>query len=147
MSKLDVHILLVEDDEVDRIRVSRALKKKALDNQLHIATDGIEALEMLRGENGRERLPRPYLVLLDLNMPRMSGLEFLEAVRADPGLRSSIIFVVTTSNDERDKLAAYQSQISGYILKSNLGEEFIDAVAMLQKFVLTIQFPPEHIAA
>ncbi|RUP22418.1 response regulator, partial [Methylobacterium sp.] len=76
-----VNILLVDDDEVDVQGLKRAFKKSKIGNPITVARDGIEALEILRGQNGRERLPKPHLVLLDLNMPRMNGIEFLEAVR------------------------------------------------------------------
>lgn len=82
----DIRILLVEDDEVDVLAIQRALKKKRVVNALAVAKDGIEALEILRGENGHQVLPRPHIILLDLNMPRMNGLEFLEVIRADPTL-------------------------------------------------------------
>lgn len=90
-----VHLLLVEDDEVDAEAIKRAFRKRRIANPFTVVRDGIEALEVLRGEDGREPLPRPFLILLDLNMPRMSGLEFLRETRQDPELRDAIIFVLT----------------------------------------------------
>ena len=93
----EVNILLVEDDEVDVMAVKRALKTLKIANPFFRAADGIEALEMLRGTGGKKQLPSPYIVLLDLNMPRMDGLEFLDELRQDPALHRSVVFVMTTS--------------------------------------------------
>jgi CheY-like chemotaxis protein len=76
--------------------IVRAFKKAKIANPVSLAHDGIDALEMLRGTNGRERFPRPFLILLDLNMPRMNGIEFLKELRQDDELRKSIVFVMTT---------------------------------------------------
>lgn len=137
----EVNILLVEDDEVDVMAVERALKELKIANPLHRAADGIDALEMLRGENGRKKLPRPYIVLLDLNMPRMSGLEFLDELRKDPGLQRSIVFVMTTSAAEEDRVRAYDKCISGYVLKHSAAHSFLDAVTMLEHYWRVIEFP------
>jgi CheY-like chemotaxis protein len=137
----EVNILLVEDDEVDVMAVKRALKELKIANPLHRAADGIDALEMLRGENGKKKLPRPYIVLLDLNMPRMSGLEFLDELRKDRELQRSIVFVMTTSAAEEDRVRAYDKSISGYMLKHSAAHSFLDAVTMLEHFWRVIEFP------
>jgi len=103
-----VTLLIVEDDEVDVIGIMRALESLKIANPTIIANDGIEALEHLRGENGREKITGPYIILLDINMPRMSGLEFLEIIRSDPALKKSIVFMLTTSNADQDIVAAYE---------------------------------------
>ena len=95
-----VNILLVEDDEIDAEMVMRSLRKVRISNPITIARNGYEALNVLRGEDGYERLPRPYLILLDIKMPRMDGLEFLQAIRQDADLLQSIVFVLTTSSHE-----------------------------------------------
>lgn len=136
-----VRILLVEDDEVDVMTIRRELKKKEISNDLTLARDGIEALEILRGANGREKLARPNIVLLDLNMPRMSGLEFLDEVRGDPALQDLIVFVLTTSNSVEDRFHAYSRNIAGYILKSNVGHEFSDAISMLNLYWTVVELP------
>jgi len=139
-----VHILLVEDDEIDAEAIVRGFQKQQIDNPIAVVANGIEALNVLRGENGHERIPAPYLILLDLNMPRMNGIEFLQALRQDVQLKSSIVFVLTTSNSDKDKLAAYQEQIAGYLLKQRSGVNFADLVSMLDFYWQVVEFPPEE---
>lgn len=139
-----VHILLVEDDEIDAEAIVRGFQKQQIENPITVVSNGLEALSALRGEEGYERIPAPYLILLDLNMPRMNGIEFLQAVRQDPQLKSSIVFVLTTSDNARDKLAAYREQIAGYLLKQHSGVNFIDLVNMLDAYWRIVEFPPEE---
>lgn len=139
-----VQILLVEDDEIDAEAIVRGFQKQQIDNPITVVSNGIEALNALRGEGGYERIPAPYLILLDLNMPRMNGIEFLQALRQDPQLKSSIVFVLTTSNSDRDKLAAYREQIAGYLLKQRSGINFADLVGMLDFYWRVVEFPPEE---
>lgn len=138
-----IHILLVEDDEVDAEAVVRAFRKQKIANPFTIVPDGIEAFNALRGEGGQARLPRPYLILLDLNMPRMNGVEFLQALRQDEDLKQSIVFVITTSNRDEDVVAAYNEQIAGYILKSRVGEDFVNLITMLDMYWRIVEFPSE----
>ena len=137
-----VHILLVEDDEVDAMAVKRALHEYRVANPIIVAKDGIDALEHLRGENGKTAVPRPNLVLLDINMPRMNGLEFLEALREDEYLRDTIVFVLTTSSQEVDITAAYQKNIAGYMTKKNAGRDFLSLFRMLAEYWSIVIFPP-----
>ena len=132
-----VTVLLVEDDEVDVMGVRRAFKKSHIENNIVVATDGQDALTKLR--DGKS-VPRPYLVLLDLNMPRMSGIEFLEAARQDPGLHGSIVFVLTTSKDERDKQKAYNYNVAGYIVKERMEQGFINAAGLLDQYTQINEF-------
>jgi len=98
-----LNILLVEDDEVDVMNVKRAFKKNNIANPLFVAANGVEALEQLRqGAIPRDR----RIVLLDLNMPQMNGIEFLRELRRDPELNLTPVIVLTTSNDERDRIEA-----------------------------------------
>ena len=141
MSQADekmLNILLVEDDEVDVMNVRRAFKKNNICNPLWIAGNGLEGLEMLRGsEIPRER----RLVLLDLNMPRMNGIEFLRELRADPELRSVPVVVLTTSDDERDRVEAYHLNVAGYILKPVTLMNFVEAMATLNKYWSLVEMP------
>ena len=143
---LEVNILVVDDDDIDVRAVKRGFAAQKISNPIYVASDGVEAIEMLRGEGGRDPLPRPYLILLDLKMPRMNGIQFLDEIRKDPDLRGSIVFVLTTSDDDRDKTAAYEKNVAGYLLKQEVGEDFIDAVRMLDLFTISVQFPPEGVS-
>lgn len=138
-----VNILLVEDDEVDVMNVRRAFKKNNIANPLHVAGNGIEALALLRGETpGAPPISRERrLVLLDLNMPRMGGIEFLREVRADPELRATPVVVLTTSNDDRDRVEAYNLNVAGYIVKPVTLASFIEKMATLNKYWMLSEFP------
>jgi CheY-like chemotaxis protein len=143
MSGRDVNILLVDDDVMDVRIVQRTFEKHKIANPIYVACDGVDAFEILRGHNGHTPLPRPFLILLDLNMPRMDGITFLQALRQDPDLHTSPVFVLTTSDDDRDKVAAYNQHIAGYLLKTQAGYDFLQIVQLVEQFVLTVQFPPE----
>jgi CheY-like chemotaxis protein len=118
--KSSVPILLVEDNRIDIEVVRRALTKADIPNPLYTAVDGVEAWELLSGKNGSHKLPSPCLILLDINMPRMNGFEFLEKMRGDETMRHNVVFMLTSSARNEDKLAAYQRSAAGYILKENL---------------------------
>jgi len=130
-----LNILLVEDDSLDVMNVQRAFVKNNITNPLHIAFNGVEALNMLRGSNGKPKLnPSPRIILLDINMPKMNGLEFLRELRNDEDLKSVSVFVMTTSNDDQDKIEAYNLNVAGYILKPLSFEKFVNAVAVLNSY-------------
>jgi CheY-like chemotaxis protein len=133
-------LLHVEDDDLCIMGLVRAFKSAKIANPVCFAHDGIDALEMLRGTNGRGRLPRPYLILLDLNMPRMGGVEFLKELRKDEELKRSVVFVMTTSAAEQDKLKAYNLGIAGYILKTQ-ANAFLQATALLDTYWRVVEFP------
>ncbi|MCL4861108.1 MAG: response regulator [Caldilineaceae bacterium] len=137
------HILLVEDDDVDAEVVIRAFRRNAINNSFTIVPNGIDALNSLRGAEGLPRLPRPFVILLDINMPRMNGIEFLHALRQDVTLKRSIVFVLTTSNSDEDKMAAYDEQIAGYLLKSQAGDDFMNVIRLLDSYQAAVEFPPE----
>lgn len=144
MKRQTVHILLVEDDEIDAEAMVRGFQKQQIPNDITIVADGLEALKALRGEGEHDRIPMPYLILLDLHMPRMNGIEFLQALRQDEQLKSSIVFVITTSDNNNDKLAAYHQQIAGYLLKQHCGPNFAELILLLQQYCQTVEFPPEE---
>ncbi len=138
MSERVLNILLVEDDEVDVMNVRRAFEKNHVSNPLFIAGNGLEALEMLRGDVvPKER----RLVLLDLNMPKMNGIEFLEALRADADLSSTPVVVLTTSNDDQDKIDAYNLNVAGYLLKPVTFSNFCERMAALDKYWMLVEMP------
>ena len=133
-----LNILLVEDDQVDVMNVKRAFDRNRIANPLYIAEDGIRALEILRSSE----MPRDRrMVLLDLNMPRMNGIEFLKELRADPDLHMTPVVVLTTSDDERDKINAYNLNVAGYLLKPVTFANFVEVMAALNKYWTLVEFP------
>ncbi len=133
-----LNILLVEDDEVDVMNIRRAFKKGNITNPLYVAGNGLEALEVLRGDE----MPRSRrLVLLDLNMPRMNGIEFLRELRADPELSPTPVVVLTTSDAERDKVEAYNLHVAGYLLKPVTFSNFCETMASLNKYWALVEMP------
>ena len=130
-----VNILLVEDDEVDVMNVQRAFKKNNILNPLTVAYNGVEALDKLRGTNNTPKInPLPRIILLDINMPKMNGLEFLKELRADPALHHISVFIMTTSNDDKDRIEAYNYNVAGYVIKPITFENFVEAVSILNNF-------------
>ena len=137
MVNREASILIVEDDEVDVMAIRRALKQANITNPTHVAKDGIEALQKLRSKE----IPSPYIVLMDLNMPRMNGIDCMKEIRADKDLKRTIIFALSTSKDEKDKLNAYDCNVAGYIVKSDIGNEFEKAMRMLDQYLKVVEFP------
>ena len=131
MSSNNDAILLVEDDRVDIMTVQRAMKKIDISNPLHVARTGVEALGMLRGDGFPKIEPNPSLILLDLNLPKMGGIEFLKELRADPDLKSLPVIVLTSSNEPRDRAAAFEYDVEDYIVKPHSFEEFTSAMATI----------------
>jgi CheY-like chemotaxis protein len=133
-----LNVLLVEDDDVDVMNVRRAFKKNHIANPLWVAGNGLEALAVLRGgEMPRER----RLILLDLNMPKMNGIEFLRELRSDTELHGTPVVVLTTSDDERDRVEAYNLNVAGYILKPVTFVNFVEAMATLNKYWTLVEMP------
>jgi CheY-like chemotaxis protein len=139
LNVIPMTILLVEDDEVDIMNVKRAFKKNNISNPLLIAHNGIEALELLRSK--ALDAPKPKIVLLDLNMPRMGGIEFLKEIRQDQELSTLSVFVMTTSNEDGDKIDAFNLNVAGYILKPLSMDRFIAAVSTLNSYWTLCEFP------
>jgi CheY-like chemotaxis protein len=133
-----LNILLVEDDEVDVLNVRRAFQKNNIANPLFVASNGLDALEQLRGN----RIPRERrIVLLDLNMPKMNGIEFLRELRQDPELKLTPVVVLTTSNDERDRIEAYNLNVAGYLLKPVTFSNFCEVMTALNKYWALVELP------
>jgi len=137
----ELTIVLVEDDDVEALTVMRSLRTAKIVNRLVRATDGVEALKLLRG-TGEQAVTPPYLLLVDIHMPRLDGIAFIREVRADPLLTRAVIFVLTTSKDDRDKVAAYDLHVAGYIVKSNAHEELLPLTALLDYYLLIVETPP-----
>jgi CheY-like chemotaxis protein len=137
-----LNIFLVEDDEVDVMNVQRALKKNNATSTLYRAANGIEALAMLRTNNqilteNNSRL----LILLDLNMPKMGGLEFLKELRADPALCKLPVVILTTSMQDSDLATAYQYNVAGYIIKPITFSNFVETIDVLNRYWSISEMP------
>ena len=133
-------LLVVEDDEVDTEAIERAVSRSSLPVELHSAGDGHEALKILRG-NGAEPLSRPYLVLLDLNMPGMDGFGFLEELRADERCKDAVVFVLSTSNSHVDQARAYDFQVAGYVVKSRVAPRYERLVDLIRDYIDVVSLP------
>jgi CheY-like chemotaxis protein len=130
------NILLVDDDEIDVMNVRRAFEKGKIANPLFHAEDGLVALEMLRSA----ALPKNRrLVLLDLNMPRMNGIEFLRELRKDPELHGTAVVVLTTSDEERDRLEAYNFHVAGYLVKPVRFQAFVELMTTLNRYWMLME--------
>jgi len=137
-----LNLLLVDDDEVDVMNVQRAFKRNKITDPLHIAANGLEALKMLRSSDGPPVVPpERRLILLDLNMPKMGGIEFLQELRADPELQAIPVIVLTTSDEDSDKVEAYKLNVAGYILKPVTFTKFVEAVATLSRYWTMSEIP------
>lgn len=138
MMKRQINILLVEDDELDVMNVRRVFRDVPTIASITVARDGAEALQILR--SGALSLHR-LLVLLDLRMPRMNGLEFLQHIRHDWSLNLLPVVVLTTSNDASDLRQAYQLHVAGYLLKPVSLPQFRDCMQRLQQYWSHVEFP------
>ncbi len=136
-----LNILLIDDDDVATDGVIRSLRKVPLDCHIVTAEDGLEGLEILRGQHPEREIGQPLLVVVDLNMPRMDGLEFLAELRADENLHGTVAFVLTTSNRDSDRARAYQKHIAGYMVKSELGPQFSKLAELLNTYGQSIILP------
>ena len=138
MAERALNILLVEDDEVDVMNVERAFERNKMKSALFVAGNGLEALAMLRSN----KVPKERrLILLDLNMPKMNGIEFLEELRHDPELSITPVVVLTTSNDDQDKLDAFSFNVAGYLLKPVTFSSFCERMATLDKYWALVEMP------
>lgn len=136
-----VTILLVEDDDGDAKAVKRAFAKAKIGNPIVRVEDGIEALAALRSSGDGSQVKPPVLLLVDINMPRMNGIELVRALRADPDLKRTVVFLLTTSKREEDIAAAYDLNVAGYIVKQNAGTDFLKLVGMIDSFWKIVEMP------
>lgn len=136
MTNKQVNILLVEDDYLDIMNVERELKKIGVAYPVHVARNGREALSMLRGDGVEKITPAPSVILLDINMPKMNGLEFLAELRTEPEFSHIPVFIMTTSNEETDRFAAQKLNVAGYIVKPMSFDKFENSHSSLDSFTL-----------
>lgn len=136
-----LNIFMIEDDDMDAKALERAFRRGKVGNSIMRAVDGIEALEMLKGANGKTKPPSPRILLVDLNMPRMNGIELIQALRDDKELHHSIVFILTTSKRDEDKRASYDLNVAGYITKSTAGEDFGNLVSLMDYYGRIVELP------
>ena len=130
-------ILLIEDDDVDVMTVNRALRDLKVTNQLVPIGDGEEAIEYLRDESAT----KPCIVLLDLNMPKMDGAEFLKIVKADKALKKIPVVILTTSNSDRDVIESFELGAAGYMVKSVDYEKFVETIRAIDQYWTLSKLP------
>jgi CheY-like chemotaxis protein len=133
--------LVVEDSDLDVEKIERGFVRLKIVNPIVRAKDGIEALQILRGECLEKSIDHPYLILLDLNMPRMNGLEFLTELRSDAKLKHAVVFVLTTSDHHADVYSAHQHNIAGYIVKPIRREQMLDALNTMNLYWNLCEYP------
>jgi CheY-like chemotaxis protein len=144
MDGIPVEILLAEDNPGDVALTRRALRHSKVHNNLHVVQDGEEAMRFLRREGDHSEAPRPDLVLLDINMPRKTGLEVLEDVKSDQDLRTIPVCMLTTSEDDQDILAAYARHANAFVKKPVDLEQFVEVVRQIEEFWFTIVKLPKE---
>ncbi|MBP2329857.1 CheY-like chemotaxis protein [Kibdelosporangium banguiense] len=133
-----IDILLVEDDPGDVLMTREALEYHKVRNMLHVVSDGVEAMQFVRQEGQFCNMPRPGLILLDLNLPRKNGQEVLAELKQSPDLRTIPVVVLTTSEAEEDILRSYQLHANAYITKPVDFDRFIEVVRQIDDFFLTV---------
>ncbi len=133
--------MLVVDNPQDVDTTKRAFQAQGIENPIHVAHTGKVALEMLQGKGRPALNPTPQIILLDLDLPEMGGIEFLKALRQDPHLKACSVFVMTRQNTQKDILEAYNLNVAGYIIKPINFDSFLEIVATLNSFWNLIELP------
>ncbi|WP_407318222.1 response regulator [Isoptericola halotolerans] len=142
--QVGIEVLLVEDDPGDVLMTREAFAEHKVANRLSVVSDGVSAMEFLRREGDHADAPRPDLVLLDLNLPRMDGREVLALVKEDPVLKHIPVVVLTTSEAEEDVLRSYTLHANAYVTKPVDFERFIDVVQQIDEFFVSVVRLPRH---
>lgn len=146
MSDSTPSVLLVEDNDLDAMKIQRAFRALKVTREVTRVHDGIEAIEAIHGAPTAPRIARPCVVLLDLNMPRMNGIEFLEKRLEDPELLASPVFVLTTSQDPLDVQRANRLAIAGYLIKALAMSEMLKTLAAAEEFWRACHLPDSETA-
>jgi CheY-like chemotaxis protein len=136
----DVSVLLVEDDSLEAEAVMRGFRRNQLDCPIEIARDGVEALSWLRSRYERKQVS-PLIIMLDIRLPRMDGIEFLKELRSDPAMNRSIVFILTTSTDPKDIQQAYEYSVAGFIPKEQIASDFSNLISLLRTYCSLVAFP------
>lgn len=147
MSNPTTTFLVVDDNELDVEKILRGFAKINVANQVVCAGNGYEAFDVLRGTNGREKIRTPFVILLDVNMPRMNGFEFLEELRADKSLAHAPVFILTTSDTQDDVDTAFRFNVCGYIVKPVAMDEMLEALATLNMYWTLSALPSDSASA
>ena len=129
-----MRVLLVDDSLIDHMAVLRGFSRAGLDAEIQIVSDGVEALKALRNVDKVTRLENPFLLLLDLSMPQMGGISLLEELRKDRSLRRTVVFALTASDSDEDRLAAYDHFIAGCIPKAQAGPNLEELLKLLKAY-------------
>jgi len=138
-----INILLVEDNQPDVVLTQEAFKGARISNSIYVVEDGVEAMDFLYRRGKYPEMPRPDLILLDLNLPRKDGRSVLTEIKSDPALASIPVVVLTTSSDERDVIRAYAAHANCYIIKPVDFLQFMGIVRSIEGFWLTVARLPE----
>lgn len=139
-----IEILLVEDSPADILLTREAFKNNKIVNEIHVAENGIQALDFLYRRGKYASAPRPDLILLDLNLPRKNGREVLAEIKSDPGLRAIPVVVLTTSSDDEDILKAYNLNANCYVVKPVGFENFMKAMQSIRHFWFSVVALPSE---
>jgi CheY-like chemotaxis protein len=134
----EVHILLVEDDPADVLMTREAFELYKIANPLHVVGDGEEAMQFLRQEGKYSGAPRPALIMLDLNLPKLDGREVLAEIKADERLRSIPVVVLTTSAAEEDIIRSYNTHANAYVTKPVNFDRFMQVVRQIDEFFVSV---------
>ncbi|MGX5173095.1 response regulator [Aliikangiella sp. IMCC44653] len=137
MQSKQLNILLVDDDEVDVTIIKRDFKQKKIANPIYTASDGYVALNMLKNCE----VPAPYIILLDLHMPKIDGFEFLKIIRADEELSDSEVIVLTSSDSDKNRVNSFGMNALGYIVKKDTASEFLRVVEKMTKYWKVVEMP------
>lgn len=140
-----VHVLLVEDNPGDVRLTEEAFEQGRIDNELHVVSDGAEAIDFLEGRGEYAEIPRPDLVLLDLNLPRTNGQDVLERLKGDPELRSIPVIVLTSSRADEDIVRSYERHANAYLTKPVDPDEFIETIRAFEHFWFTVVRLPTEV--
>jgi len=130
-------ILLVEDNKIEAMKVRRAFKKLGVVNDLHISPNGLEALSYLKEQEHN----LPGLILLDLNMPKMNGLEFLHEIKQDDNFKKIPVVVLTTSKNESDRMQSFEHSVAGYMVKPVRYEAYLEVIQIIENYWKTSELP------
>jgi CheY-like chemotaxis protein len=134
-----VTLFVVEDDDIDYMTIKRSFNSMKIGNPIVRAQDGKEAFDMMINKE----IQTPFIMLLDLQMPRVSGIELLTKIRQTPNIKDTVIFVLTSSADEKDIVSSYQHNVAGYFVKDEVGKEFLEILYLLNGYWKIVHIPKE----